>query len=50
MYARRSYYAQPIVNRLNREINGVLIDLRQQLLRDGTEIVGGTPADFQKFV
>jgi len=40
---------QPIVNRLNREINGVLIDLRQQLLRDGTEIVGGTPADFQKF-
>jgi len=40
---------RPIANRLNREINAVLHDLRQQLLRDGTEIVGGTPADFQKF-
>ncbi|MDH3438776.1 MAG: tripartite tricarboxylate transporter substrate binding protein [Betaproteobacteria bacterium] len=40
---------RPIVNRLNREINAVLRDLRQQLLRDGTEVVGGSPADFQKF-
>ncbi len=40
---------RPIVNRLNREINLVLRDLRQQLLRDGTEIIGGSPADFQKF-
>jgi tripartite-type tricarboxylate transporter receptor subunit TctC len=40
---------RPIADRLNREINGVLRDLREQLLRDGTEIVGGTPADFQKF-
>lgn len=40
---------RPIIDRLNREINAVLVDLRQQLLRDGTEIVGGTPADFQKF-
>lgn len=40
---------RPIVNRLNREINLVLRDLRQQLLRDGTEVVGGSPADFQKF-
>lgn len=40
---------QPIVDRLNREINAVLVDLRQQLLRDGTEIVGGTPAEFQRF-
>lgn len=40
---------QPVVLRLNREINAVLVDLHQPLLRDGTEIVGGTPADFQKF-
>ena len=40
---------QPIIDRLNREINAVLVDLQKQLLRDGTEIVGGTPADFQKF-
>lgn len=40
---------RPIIDRLNREINAVLIDLQKQLLRDGTEIVGGTPADFQKF-
>jgi tripartite-type tricarboxylate transporter receptor subunit TctC len=40
---------RPIINRLNREINAVLLDLREQLLRDGTEIVGGTPADFQIF-
>lgn len=40
---------RPIIDRLNREINLVLRDLRQQLLRDGTEIIGGSPADFQKF-
>jgi tripartite-type tricarboxylate transporter receptor subunit TctC len=40
---------RPIVDRLNREINAVLRDLQHQLLRDGTEIVGGSPADFQKF-
>lgn len=40
---------QPIIDRLNREINLVLRDLHQQLLRDGTEIIGGSPADFQKF-
>jgi len=40
---------QPIVNRLNRDINTVLNDLRQQLLRDGTEVIGGSQADFQKF-
>ncbi|MDH4149371.1 MAG: tripartite tricarboxylate transporter substrate binding protein [Betaproteobacteria bacterium] len=40
---------QPIVVRLNREINTALNDLREQFLRDGTEVIGGTPADFQKF-
>lgn len=40
---------QPIIDRLNREINLVLRDLHQQLLRDGTETIGGSPADFQKF-
>jgi tripartite-type tricarboxylate transporter receptor subunit TctC len=40
---------KPVVERLNRELNGVLRELRQQLLRDGTEVVGGSPADFQKF-
>ncbi len=40
---------QPIVNRLNQEINAALIDLREQFLRDGTEVIGGTPEDFQKF-
>jgi len=40
---------KPIINRLNREINAALIDLQKLLLRDGTEIVGGTPADFQTF-
>ncbi len=40
---------QPIVNRLNRDINAALNDLRQQLLRDGTEVIGGSQADFQKF-
>jgi len=40
---------RPIINRVNAEINGALHDLRQQLLRDGTETIGGSPADFQKF-
>ena len=40
---------QPIIVRLNREINTALNDLREQFLRDGTEVIGGTPADFQKF-
>lgn len=40
---------QPIVNRLNKDINAALNDLREQLLRDGTEVIGGSPADFQKF-
>lgn len=38
-----------IVNKLNREINAALRDLHQQLLRDGTETIGGSVADFQKF-
>lgn len=40
---------QPIVDRLNKEINAALIDLLEQFLRDGTEVIGGSPTDFQKF-
>lgn len=39
----------PIIDRLNRDINAVLKDLHDQLQRDGTEAIGGSPADFQKF-
>jgi len=39
----------PIVDRLNRDINAALKDLHDQLQRDGTEAIGGSPADFQKF-
>ncbi len=40
---------RPIIDRVNAEINGALRDLRQQLLRDGTEPIGGSAADFQAF-
>lgn len=40
---------QPIADRLNREINTALNDLRQPFLKDGTEVIGGSPAEFQKF-
>ena len=40
---------RPIIMRLNAEINAVLGELREQFLRDGTEIVGGTPGDFREF-
>jgi len=40
---------KPIVDRLNKEINVALNDLREQFLRDGTEVIGGSPEEFQKF-
>jgi len=39
----------PVMKRINAEINASLGDLQQQLLRDGTESVGGSPADFKRF-
>ena len=39
----------PILKRINTEINAALNGLREQFLRDGTEVVGGPPADFEKF-
>jgi tripartite-type tricarboxylate transporter receptor subunit TctC len=38
-----------VVARLNAEINRVLQDLQPVLLRDGAEIVGGTPDEFAAF-
>jgi len=39
----------PVFKQLNSAVNAALNDLRQQLLRDGTEVVGGSSADFRKF-
>ena len=43
---------QPVVARLNREINAILkqSDLRERLLALGLESGGGTPEDFQKLI
>ena len=48
----RAATPRSVIDKLNRETNAVLArtDIREKFLAVGMELIGGTPADFQKVI